>query len=86
MSCLRWDSNPRLLASQACYSVYDVVLGTDDPDELEVYGTDTTTGPMLTSYKFEVTTVNYIIPIVVYSACTVNILYLMIDIFLVVGV
>jgi cleavage and polyadenylation specificity factor subunit 1 len=26
----------------------------EDPDELEVYGTDTTTGPMLTSYKFEV--------------------------------
>ena len=26
----------------------------DDPDELEVYGTDTTTGPLLTSYKFEV--------------------------------
>lgn len=25
-----------------------------DPDELEVYGTDTTTGPLLTSYKFEV--------------------------------
>ena len=26
----------------------------EDPDELEVYGTDTTTGPLLTSYKFEV--------------------------------
>ena len=30
------------------------VFAGDDPDELEVYGTDTVTGPMVTSYKFEV--------------------------------
>ena len=36
------------------------MTGGDDPDELEVYGTDTTTGPTLTSYKFEVHTLLYI--------------------------
>ena len=33
------------------------LIAGDDPDELEVYGTDTAnTGPLLTSYKFEVHT------------------------------
>ena len=26
----------------------------EDPEELEVYGTDTSTGPLIASYKFEV--------------------------------
>ena len=37
-------------------SPYCCVAVGEDPDELEVYGTDTPAGPLLTSYKFEVQT------------------------------
>lgn len=32
----------------------DVTILGEDPDELEVYGADTRSGPSLTSYRFEV--------------------------------
>ena len=41
-----------LLPFSLCHH-YDILLG-EDPDELEVYGSDVQSGPMLASYKFEV--------------------------------
>ena len=49
-----WVKTCSLFIAGTIHLFMDVTIPGEDPDELEVYGADTRSGPSLTSYRFEV--------------------------------